>query len=64
MEPLKAFKAKLDLLDSMLRGLKSSHERVAQLRRSVFVLRALLNDESSVPMVYGPTAGIAKFSIQ
>jgi hypothetical protein len=64
MDSLSQFKAKLDLLDTMLRSIKTTHERVTQLRRSVFVLKKLLKDENTYQSPYGPTAGMARFSLQ
>ena len=64
MDSLQNFKDRLALLDSMLSQLKSSHRRVQQLRRSVYVLRTLLNNESGVKSPYGPATPIAQFSIQ
>jgi len=64
MDSISQFKAKLNLLDTMLRNIKTTHAHVAQLRRSVFVLKALLKDETAFKSPYGPTAGMARFSVQ
>ena len=64
MDSLNNFRKRLDLLDSMLSQLKSSHVRVRQLRRSVYVLRILLNDETNIKSPYGPPTPIAAFSLQ
>jgi hypothetical protein len=64
MDSIKHFKDKLNLLDSMLSRLKSSHAQVAQLRRSVYVLKSLLRDESSVQSPYGPVTIMVPFSRQ
>jgi hypothetical protein len=64
MDSLKNFKNKLDLLDSMLSKLKTSHSRVAQLRRSVFVLKTLLKDQNNIQSPYGPATPIVRFSRQ
>lgn len=64
MDSLNNFKARLALLDNMLSKLKSSHGRMQQLKRSVYVLRALLKDQSNIKSPYGPTTPIVQFSIQ
>lgn len=64
MESIRNFKTKLDLLDSMLSKLKSSHSRVVQLRRSVYVLKTLLKDQETIKSPYGPATPIVRFSLQ
>jgi hypothetical protein len=64
MDSLQNFKARLALLDSMLSKLKTSHARMRQLKRSVYVLRALLNDQDNIKSPYGPSTPIVPFSIQ
>jgi hypothetical protein len=64
MDSLQSFRDRLAMLDSMLGKLKSSHARMKQLRRSVYVLRALLNDEANLKSPYGPETPIVKFSLQ
>jgi hypothetical protein len=64
MESLQSFKARLAMLDSMLSRLKTSHSRVRQLKRSVYVLRAMLKDENSIKSPYGPETPIVRFSVQ
>ena len=64
MDSINSFKARLELLDSMLGKLKTTHTRVKQLKRSVYVLRALLKDENSIRSPYGPATPIVKFSVQ
>lgn len=64
MDSLQSFKARLAILDSMLSKLKNSHGRMQQLKRSVYVLRALLNDQKNIHSPYGPDTPIVKFSIQ
>ena len=64
MESLQNFKARLALLDSMLSKLKTSHVRVRQLKRSVYVLRELLKNEETIKSPYGPVTAIVKFSLQ
>lgn len=64
MESMQSFNARLALLDSMLSKLKTSHARVRQLRRSVHVLRHLLNSENGIRSPYGPETPIVRFSIQ
>ncbi len=64
MDSLQNFKNKLELLDSMLSKLKTSHTRVAQLKRSVYVLRTLLSREENIKSPYGPATPIVRFSIQ
>lgn len=64
MDSMQSFKARLNLLDSMLSKLKTSQGRMRQLKRSVFVLKALLNDKNGVRSPYGPTTPIVQFSVQ
>ena len=64
MDSIHSYKKKLDRLEIMLSKLHSSHARVRQLKRSVFVLRAILSDESKIKSPYGPTTPIARFSLQ
>lgn len=64
MDSLQNFKDRLALLDSMLSRLKTSHVRMKQLRRSVYVLRTLLNKEENIKSPYGPATPIVRFSIQ
>ena len=64
MDSIQSFKARLDLLDSMLAKLKTSHSRVKQLKRSVYVLRAMLKDQNSIRSCYGPATPIVQFSVQ
>lgn len=64
MESLHSFKARLALLDAMLGKLKTSHARVKQLRRSVHVLRHLLQSDAGIPSPYGPETPIVRFSVQ
>ncbi len=64
MDSIQSFKARLALLDTMLSKLKTSHGRMRQLKRSVYVLRALLNDQNNIKSPYGPTTPIVQFSIQ
>lgn len=64
MESINNFRARLDLLESMLSKLKSSHGRVQQLRRSVYVLKALLANEDNIKSPYGPATPIVQFSVQ
>lgn len=64
MDSIQSFKARLALLDSMLSKLKNSQGRMQQLKRSVYVLRALLNDQKNIKSPYGPTTPIVQFSIQ
>ena len=63
MDSIQSFKARLEMLDSMLGKLKTSHSRVKQLKRSVYVLRALLKDQNSIQSPYGPATPIVQFSI-
>jgi len=64
MESLHSFKARLALLDSMLSKLKTTHVRMKQLKRSVYVLRELLKNEEAIKSPYGPTTAIVQFSLQ
>lgn len=64
MESMNSFKERLAQLDSMLSKLKSSHARMKQLKRSVYVLRALLDKQENIKSPYGPATPIVKFSIQ
>jgi hypothetical protein len=64
MDSLQSFKARLALLDSMLSKLKTSHSRMQQLKRSVYVLRALLNKQDNIQNPYGPATPIVRFSMQ
>lgn len=64
MDSLKGYKKKLDRLEAMLSQLHSKHQRVKHLKRSVYVLRAILNDNRQIQSPYGPPTPIAKFSLQ
>lgn len=64
MDPMQSFKDRLALLETILGKLKTSHERMRQLRRSVHVLRALLKDESNIKSPYGPETLFVRFSLQ
>jgi hypothetical protein len=64
MDSIQSFKARLALLDSMLTKLRSSHARVRQLKRSVYVLRYLLKDDAEIRSPYGPETPIVRFSVQ
>ena len=61
---LRQLKARLALLDSMLSKMNTSQLRMQHIKRTVFVLRALLNESNRVPSVYGPNLSIAQFSLQ
>jgi len=64
MDSIQNFQARLALLDSMLSKLKSSHGRVRQLKRSVYVLRHLLSDKNNIKSPYGPATPMIRFSLQ
>jgi hypothetical protein len=64
MESLKQFKARLALLDNMLSRMKTSHSRMQQLKRSVYILKLLLNDQEKIKSPYGPATPIVPFSLQ
>jgi hypothetical protein len=64
MDSLQNFQARLKLLDSMLSKLKTEHARTRQLKRSVYVLRALLKDQTGIKSPYGPVSSIVQFSLQ
>lgn len=64
MDSLQSFKDKLEKLDSMLSKLKSTHVRVVQLKRSVYVLRTILSDQNNIKSPYGPVTPIVRFSLQ
>ena len=64
MDSIQGFKARLALLDSMLSKLKNSHGRTQQLKRSVYVLRALLSKQDNIKSPYGPVTPIVQFSLQ
>jgi hypothetical protein len=64
MDSLQSFKAKLALLDTMLSKMKSSHSRVRQLQKSIYILRAMLRNEDAIKSPYGPDTPIVRFSIQ
>lgn len=64
MDSIQNFKERLAMLDSMLSRLKSTHARMKQLRRSVYVLRTLLDKQENIKSPYGPATPIVRFSIQ
>jgi hypothetical protein len=64
MDSIQQFKTKLSQLEALLGQLKSSHARVQQLKRSVYVLRVLLNDHENIKSPYGPHTAIVQFSLQ
>ena len=57
-------KARLALLDMMLSKMNGSQIRMLHLKRTVFVLRAILNEQGEIRSAYGPETGIAQFSLQ
>ena len=61
---LRQLKARLALLDTMLDKMNASPVRIQHIKRTVFVLRSLLNDGNGIPSVYreGPSMGC--FSLQ
>jgi hypothetical protein len=64
MDSMNSFRSRLELLDSMLNQFKSNHSRMKQLKRSVYVLRALLKDNKQIQSPYGPATPIVRFSLQ
>jgi hypothetical protein len=64
MDSIKEFKNKLSKLEALLGQLKSSHSQVQQLKRSVYVLKVLLNDHENIKSPYGPHTAIVQFSLQ
>lgn len=64
MDSLHEFKIKLEKLDVLLGQLKSSHARVRQLKRSVQVLKVLLDRQEQIMSPYGPTGLFVRFSLQ
>ena len=64
MDSLQNFKARLALLEEMLSKLDTKHSRMRQLKRSVYVLRALLKDHDAIKSPYGPATPIVSFSVQ
>ena len=60
---LRQLKARLALLDTMLDKMNASPARIQHIKRTVFVLRSLINEEG-IPSVYGPELSIARFSLQ
>lgn len=64
MDSLRDFKTKLEKLDVLLGQIKSSHARVRQLKRSVQVLKVLLDHHEDIKSPYGPVALFARFSLQ
>jgi hypothetical protein len=61
---LRQLKARLDLLDSMVGKMNASPLRVQHIKRTVFVLRSMLNEQVEFRSVYGPELSIAQFSLQ
>ena len=64
MDSLHDFKSKIEKLDTLLGQLKSTHVRVRQLKRSVQVLKVLLNHHENIKSPYGPVTPIVQFSLQ
>ncbi len=60
---IKQFKEKLRVLTGMLDNLKTPSEKVKQLKRSVYVLRKLLENEANIISPYGPEIGIIRNSL-
>ena len=58
------FRARLALIGTMLDQMDSNADHVRHLRRTVYVLRHLIRDESDIPCPYGPTLPIGRFSLQ
>jgi len=64
MDSINSFKAKLEMLETMLSKMDQRHSRVIQLKRSVYVLKTLLKSNASIKSPYGPSTPIVRFSIQ
>jgi len=64
MDSINSFKAKLEMLETMLSKMDKSQVRVIQLKRSVHVLKTLLKSKSGIKSPYGPSTPIVRFSIQ
>lgn len=64
MDSIQSFRDRLQMLDEMLSKLKTGHERVNQLKRTVYVLKVLLKDQNNIKSPYGPSMGIVQFSLQ
>lgn len=61
---LQRLKARLALIDEFLERTDASSERARQLKKTVFVLRRILVEESDLVSPYGPATGMARFSLQ
>jgi hypothetical protein len=64
MESIQHLKARLALLDAMLSRMNRTQPRTQHLKRTVFVLRAMLEGNEELRSPYGPHTAIAKFSLQ
>jgi len=61
---IRRLKARLALIDSMLERVDTPSERTTILRRTVFVLRRLINEAEDIRSPYGPATPMARFSLQ
>ena len=61
---LRHLKARLALLDNMLNRMSGSSLRMRHIRRTIFVLRAMILTEENLRSPYGPETPIAQFSLQ
>lgn len=57
-------KARLDLLDMMVDKMNASPVRIQHIKRTLFVLRSMMDNSSTIPSAYGPDLTIAQFSLQ
>jgi len=60
---IQRLRARLALIDGILGRMDPSADRVQQLKRTVYVLKALLQDEGDMPSPYGPSSPMARFSL-
>ena len=60
---LREMKRKLKQLTGMLGDLNSSNKQVQQLKKTVYILNKILEDESNVVDPYGPHTAIVRYSL-
>ena len=60
---IQRLRARLALIDGILGRMDPAADRVQQLKRTVYVLKALLRDEGDMPSAYGPSSPMARFSL-
>lgn len=63
MKDIQKIKQRLIALEIMLNHLKSTHLRVRQLKKLVYVLKSVLSNSKLMYSPYGPSTLVGKYSL-